>query len=396
MVERRLVTGRLLVASVVTGIAAATSAANAAYLTTYVTGDSGPSNKVFSVTMDPAVADSASVSIAVTHPTKTLDGIDFDLSAGAALGTVALGSPTSPGSVEKANVLTGSVGAAYVADATVIAPVPPPGAPAWVSTVLTTPFFSDYLYYVENQFGFAAGAPHRIIRHNVLTALEDRVYVGAEVNLEGLEIVDVAGTKRLFFFAQDPGDATKRALMAVDLAGGIATPGTAVVKIGGLFKAPASTDGSDELDYDSGSGLLFGTNIRNGEVIAFDPAANAVVGSPGALAGRFIDGTQVSAGAADGLGLLGRSVDGIRATGTGRLLFTGRGGVIGSIDIAGVLADGAQDADVLRMYDSVVAGSGYVFDDLTPLPEPSVGISFCIGALMLWAKRRSKPSDVRY
>ena len=59
-------------------------------------------------------------------------------------------------------------------------------------------------------------------------------------------------------------------------------------------------------------------------------------------------------------------------------MFVGRAGVIGAIDIGGVLGDGADDFDVYPLFTSSV----HIFDDLTPLvPEPSSLILSVLGAL---------------
>lgn len=92
--------------------------------------------------------------------------------------------------------------------------------------------------------------------------------------------------------------------------------------------------------------------------------------SPGST--HFIDGAQIAADLTpdDGLALLDNEIDGIRSTGDGHLVFAGRGGVLGSIDIAGVLGDGADGTDITRLWlSSLKAGvdSTVVLDDLTPL-----------------------------
>ena len=365
------------------------TSAKAESLRTYVTGDAGVSNVIFKIDFDPAVVDSGFVSVAATHPSKALDGIDFVLSGLASPGEVAVGSPTPPGAVTHFNVFAGTLLPPFVADATSIAPALPPVA-AQVSTILTTPSFSDSIYYVENQFGFAPG-PHRIVRTSVSTGLEGVVYDGfgdGVVNIEGLEMASDGGGLRLYFFARDTAVGTNRALYSVPLTGGGIASGPAVKHLGGLFAGPGG-DGSDELDFDPFTGFIFGSNIRNGEVIAWNPIAGVAITSPGATTNRFIDGSQVAGGAADGLGLLSREVDGIRSTGSGRLIFAGRGGVIGSISIGGVLGDGAGNADLVRIYDSAIAGTGYVFDDLTPLiPEPSTAASLSLGLLLIWRQLR--------
>ncbi len=320
---------------------------------TWVTGEVPGADVIFEVVFDPRLAYSALVTIAVAEPRGIpLDGIDF------VPGTleVAVGSPA--GVIPHYDLPPGAILPDFIADTDLIA-VPPAGPGTWPSTVLSTP---THFYYVENQFGFGATPSHRIIRKPWPGGPEEVVYDGAVhglSNFEGLEIV--AG--RLFFFAKDPGPPDKRALISIGLAGGGTWDGLPFeLEIGALTEAPGPpTDGSDELDFDPSHGLIFGTNIIDGEVIAFDPFADLEVSSPGAV--HFIDGVQVAASVGD-LALLGGEVDGIRAIGNGYLVFTGKAGVMGSIRIAGVLADGADDGDLTPL---VVMPGMLSFDDLTPV-----------------------------
>jgi hypothetical protein len=202
------------------------------------------------------------------------------------------------------------------------------------------------------------------MRKSFAAAPAEVVYDGAAhglKNFEGLEFV--AG--RLYFFAEDPFLPTARALVAIGLTpGGLWNGLPPAVHVGGLFEDPGSTDGSDELDFDPPSGILFGTNIENGEVVAYAPFAASEVSSPGAV--HFVDGGQVAA-SSGALGALGGEIDGVRSVGNGWLVFTGKAGVIVSLSIAGVLADGADDSDARVLF----AMPGLVhFDDLTPIVRP--------------------------
>jgi hypothetical protein len=238
----------------------------------------------------------------------------------------------------------------------------PPGLPGTQpSTVLSTP---GHVYYVENQFGFGATPLHRIVRKSWAPGPAELVYDGGPhglVNFEGLELVG----PRLYFFAEDPVMPSARALMSIGLGpGGLHDGMPPALAIPGLFEDPLSTDGSDELDFDVSSGLLFGTNIENGEVIAWDPFGGIEVSSPGAA--HFVDGAQVAA-SAGALAALGAEIDGIRSVGNGWLVMSGKGGVIVSLDVAGVLADGADDGDARVLVS--MPGLAH-FDDLTPILRP--------------------------
>jgi len=215
----------------------------------------------------------------------------------------------------------------------------------------------------------------------------DIVFPGAGlVNFEGLEIVGGG----LFFFARDVIDPSKRALYRVGLTGGGTWDGAAPARLlGGLAAAPAG-DGSDELDFDPVTGRLYGTNMINGEVIYWDVA--------GASGGFLITALDITTGG-PALARLGTAkLDGIRATSTGFLIVTGLDGVLASINLSGIAADGLDDADIKILYDSVPLGTGFHFDDLTPLadvPEPATtGFTALCLALMggAWTRWRRKPN----
>lgn len=353
----------------------------AGIITTYVTGAVGGGlDVIFRVSLDAEIAGSASVSIAV-HETRGfgLDGIDFVPGSG---GTkVVVGVPA--GKITQYDVGTGATLPDLISDTTAIAV--PPGSPTHPSTVLST---STDLYYVENQFGFDGSAVHRIMQKPFAGGPEKVVFDGSApgagglVEFEGLEIVD----GRLYFFAQDPPPApaaTTRALMSIGLAGGVWDGLAPKIEIAGLKRGgvggpgPGLSDGSDELDFDPFSGLLFGTNIINGELIAFNPFTGMefIPGVAGSMS-HFIDGGHPLTAP--------YMIDGIRSDGTGHLVYVGRGGIIGAIDIDSVLTFGAADSSSVY---SLFTDPSYTFDDMTPLsvPEPStfallsMGVVFLIG-----------------
>jgi hypothetical protein len=321
---------------------------------TWVTGEVPGADVIFEVRFDPRIEYSARVRVKVVEPRHVpLDGIDFVPGAP----EVAVGIPAKI--IAHYSLATGAVLPDFIPDTDAIA-APPASPGTWPSTVLSTP---THFHYVENQFGFGATVSHRIMRKDWGGGPEEVVYDGALhglKNFEGLELLP----PRLYFFAEDPLMPTKRALISVGLTGmGLWDGMPPVVEIGGLTEDPASTDGSDELDFDPVSGLVFGTNIVNGEMIAFDPAASAEVSAPGAV--HFIDGAEIAASTGS-LGLLAGSIDGVRSVGNGWLIVTGKAGVILSVEVAGVLADGADDADVKPL--AVIPGTS--FDDLTPVVRP--------------------------
>lgn len=323
---------------------------------TYVTGEVPGGDVVFRVRFDPRVPFSALVSVAAVESRGfALDGIDF---LPGSTGTVVVGAPT--GKITRYDVITGATLPDLVPDTDLIAVPPAPGG-TWPSTVLSTP---THAYYVENQFGFGGTGSHRIIRKPFAGGPEELVFDGVPhglVNFEGLEL----GGGRLYSFTADPFVPDKRALISIGLAGGVWDGAPPAVEVGMLWEEPGpATDGSDELDFDPTLGLIFGTNIENGELVAFSPFLDVEVSSPGAL--HFVDGGQVAASTGN-LALLGAEIDGIRSNGKGRLVFCGKGGVIAVIDAFGVLADGADDGDVVPL---VIAPPGIHFDDLTPIIGP--------------------------
>ncbi len=365
-------------------------AVRADIMTTYVTGETPSDDDViFKVTFDPAIAGSGVVSVAVTETRGFgVDGIDFVPGTGGAGGVA--GAPT--GKITKYNVKTGAILPDLIGDTSAIGPAST-GSPTHPSTVLSTP---THVYYVENQFGFDGSTDHRILRTPFAGGPVEVVFDGSGtfmggdlVEFEGLEIVG----DRLYFFAQDPAGPAARAMMSIGLDGaGLwdgAAPEANIVGLGRSSMAagsgPGISDGSDEIDFDPGSGLLFGTNIFNGEFIAYDPFLKVEV-VPGFLgsSSHFIDsGHLLSAGF---------EIDGIRSDGAGHLVFSGRGGIIGAIDIGNVLTMGAADpTSVYSLFDG--SGAGYVFDDLTPLmavPEPSAFLILCVaaGTMALWQRRK--------
>jgi hypothetical protein len=323
---------------------------------TWVTGELGASDVIFEVRFHPRFAGSAKLKVVVTDPRGALDGIDFVPGAP----EVVVGMPT--GIISHYDLTTGAILADYVADTDLVAP-PPMGPGTHPSTVLSTP---GHVYYVENQFGFGATMSHRLMRKPFGPGPVELVYDGAAhglKNFEGLE--GVAG--RLYFFAEDPFLPAARALVSIGVGPmGLWDGFPPAVHVGGLFEVPGSTDGSDELDFDAHSGLIFGTNIGNGEVVAWDPFAGLEASSPGAL--HFVDGGQVSA-STGALAGLGGDIDGVRSVGNGWLVFTGKAGVIVSLSVPGVLSDGADDGDARILYTSPVPGMVH-FDDLTPIVGP--------------------------
>lgn len=317
---------------------------------TWVTGELFASDVVFRVRFDPARAGSARLSVAVVEPRGAIDGIDF------VPGTLEVAATLPTGTLAHYDLVSGAVLPDFLPDTDAV-PTPPATPGTHPSTVWSTPF---HAYYVENQFGFGATSSHRIVRRPWAGGPTEVVYDGGVhglKNFEGLE--GVAG--RLYFFAEDPGLASARALISIGTSGGLWNGLAPTVHLGGLFEGPGSTDGSDELDFDAASGLLFGTNIVNGEVIAWSPGAGIEVHSPGAL--HFVDAGQILA-SSGALSALGGEIDGVRSVGDGWLLFSGKAGTLVSLSVPGVLADGADDGDarVLLALPGTVS-----FDDLTPI-----------------------------
>lgn len=322
--------------------------------TTWVTGELSGSDVIFRVTFNPRIAGSAVVDVAVVEARHlALDGIDF-----APGGTsVVVGLPAKI--IAHYDVLGGSTLPDYIPDTDAIA-VPPATPGTHPSTVLARP---AHFYYTENQFGFGATASHRIIRKSWGPGPAELVYDGVPHGLENFEGLEILGP-RLYFFAKDPFLPSARALVSIGLTpGGLWSGAPPLVLIPGLSADPSVGDGSDELDFDPASHLLFGTNIVNGEMIAWDPLAGVEVSAPGAA--HFIDGAEIAA-STGALGALDGEIDGLRSVGNGWLVVTGKTGILASIDVAGVLADGADDGDV-RVLASLAGAS---FDDLTPIVRP--------------------------
>lgn len=385
-------TALVLIASVVCLLTC--SSADATIFKTYITGETDPGTAgekhvIFTVTFDPAVPLSGTVVTTLEDSVHRLDGIDFIPGTGktevVAAGTHLVG---ADGFVGRYDVAAGVVLLPSYFPSTKSAPVPPPRT-THPSTVKAT---DTHFYFVENQFGFEAADPHRIMRAPFgaappIPAAEvvlDSASSGGLVQYEGIEIHD----GRMYFFALDPATADpalKRALFSVPLSPGGLPTGAPVKKLGGLTRGsgltgvgPSVSDGSDELDYDPFTGLIWGTNIISGELIAYDPVADvgAVVVSAG----------DVTGGDPGGLGLLGMTINGIRSTGDGHLVFVGLEGIVASIDLSGFIGGGGlglgtiTDADVKAL---IFAPGDYAFDDLTPLdvvvPEPSTFLLLALG-----------------
>ena len=345
--------------------------AGAAPFFTYVTGEALGGDVIFKVTLDPTIAASATISTAATDA-RRLDGIDF---LPGSTSSVSLGAQTPGGGCAIAGFdFSTSTGVSYV---------PATGAGTKPSTVLNN---AGHVYYIENQFGFGGGA-HRIMRTpfggppGTTELVFERTGI---VNLEGLEIH--AG--KLYFFAADPATAGTRALFSAALTAGVVAGATVPAKLLGGLKAAPAGDGSDELDWDPFTGYIFGTNMINGEVIYWNPAA---------MTGGFLISPADLATAAPGSGVARFStakLDGIRATGDGYLVLTGLDGVIASIDIVGAFA-GVDAGDVKILYDGPgFSGTPSIhFDDLTPLvPLPTPGSLCLVGiglASICFSRRRS-------
>ncbi len=348
--------------------------ASAVLFRTFVTGEDPLGDVVFNVTLDPAIAGSATIAVAVRDSVR-LDGIDY---LPGSVREVAVGAQVAGGGeITRYDVFAGTVLPDFV---------PATGAGTRPSSVLTETPTGSHVYYTETQFGFGAGL-HRIMRTPIAgpAGSTDLVFDGSAVgagglvDFEGLELV--AG--RLYFFARDNVVSTDRALYSIGLDGAGLWDGAAPSNHLGGLTAAAAGDGSDELDFDPFSGLIFGSNVINGEVIWWDPF--------GASGGFLITGAEILAGGPDLLRLASAQLDGIRSTGDGYLVLTGIDGVILSIDIAGAFA-GVGDEDVTILYDRLVEESDFRFDDLTPMnviPEPTTIVLIGLGlAALARTKRR--------
>jgi len=407
-------------------IGAITAHSDAKPLVTYITGDTPADGQVvFRAQFDSAVKDSAILTIVAkeSDPALRLDNIDF-VPGSSFSEVVVTAQSAGDGALTRYNVKTGAELPDVISSTNAVA-VPPPSGASRPASIVPDPT-GTYYYYTENQFGFAGGT-HRMMQVPIGGGVEKVAYDGLGdglVEFSGAEIIE----DRMYFFAHDPaGPAAERQLYSVPLdAAGIAS-GPAVLEVFGLDRssgvaiaAPGSSDGSDEMDFDPSTGLLYGTNIGTGETIGFDPATGPAIGV-GALP-FHIDDALVTAAAAvtvdDGLGLLSgvatppgvfldgpeRQIDGIRPDGDGHLVVMGHNGVMVSIDIKGVLVDGADDSDIIRLFNADFPGAGttigfspvgLAFDDhtvLAPVPEPATIVVWsalaaaCFG--LGWRRRR--------
>ncbi len=339
---------------------------------TYVTGESSGADVIFRIEFDTEIPLSGVATIAVTDSRMlSLDGIDYV--PGTSDTEVVVGMP--PRKIGHFDVSAGTVLADYISDTDAIdASTPPPVPNSWPSSILVT---DTHFYYVENQFGFGTTTDHRIIRRAFAGGAEELVFDGVATapflegeeleNFEGLEQVDLGEQDgiRLFFFAEDPFSPPDRWLVSIGLVGGVWDGMEPFIELDGLTGSPL-LGGADELDYDPFSQLLFGTNIITGEIIAYDPVISEAFVPPGGTPPFFISPAQVLSGATDGLGLLGLEIDGIRSDESGRMVFSGRGGVVGAFDIASIGTSGATDAAVYAL----VLDPSLTFDDLTPMTPP--------------------------
>ena len=400
--------------------------AEALPLVTYITGDTPADGQVvFRAAFDPAVKDSAVLSIAASESDSglRLDNIDFVPGSGftEVVVTAQRSTPVN-GALTRYNVITGAELGDVISSTNAIAIAPPSGE-SRPASIVPNPEGTHY-YYTENQFGFA-GATHRMIRVPIDGGTEEVVFDGSAsggtlVEFSGVEILD----DRMYFFAHDTtGPAAERQLYSVPLGAGGLASGPPVLEVSGLDRSlggggsgPGVSDGSDEMDFDPSTGLLYGTNISTGETIGFMPGTGPL--AVGALP-FYIDPALVTAAAAittdDGLGLLSgvttvgaagpvRQIDGIRPDGNGHLIVIGHNGVMVSIDIGGVMGDGADDLDIIRLFNKDVLTAGLaigfdrtdvMFDDHTILapnnlviPEPSSFLLACFGLGFIHQRRR--------
>ncbi|MCP4002800.1 MAG: hypothetical protein GY725_01265 [bacterium] len=311
----------------------------------FVTGEDGATDVIFSVTFDPQVPGSAVV-FPILGTSIRVDGIDFVPGTTSEVVVGAQLEPGPGGEITHYDPIAGTTLASYV---------PSTGGSSKPSTILST---LSHAYYILNQFGFA-GTTHRIIRTPFAgpAGTTEIVFDGSDpnagslVNLEGLELVG----STLYFFALDNAAAPGRALYSIGLSGGLWDGAPPAKLLSPLAGAPVG-DGSDELDLDENTGIIYGSNVVNAEVIYWDT---------GLSSGGFLIGPGVSILGPNTTKLAASPIDGIRATGDGWLVLTGLNGTIFSIDIAGVLA-GFDDGDVLVIEDNAAVS----FDDMTPLSLP--------------------------
>jgi len=424
---RPIVPGRLVLALLTISLVIAWAVpAQSKPLVTYLTGETPADGQVvFRVVFNSAVKDSAILSIAAseTDTDLRLDNIDFVPGSGFSE-VVVTAQGVGNGALTRYNVKTGAELPDVISSTNVV--VPPPGA-SRPASIVPNPAGTHY-YYTENQFGFA-GPMHRMVRVPLggPAAAAEVVYDGAADGLVEFSGVEILGSTMYFFAHDSAGPPDKRQLYSVPLGGGGLAGGPPVLEVLGLDRssglpvsAPGFSDGSDEMDFDSTTGLLYGTNIGTGEIIGFEPGTGPIDASIAGSLPFHIDDAVITAAAAitvnDGLGLLSgvatpggpfdgpvRQIDGIRPDGDGHLVVAGHEGVLVSIDIAGVLADGPDDGDIIRLFNRDVAGAGFtigfsrdglLFDDhtiLAPVPEPATIVIWSIlGALALALSRRRR------
>ena len=127
-----------------------------------------------------------------------------------------------------------------------------------------------------------------------------------------------------------------RALIGIDLdpATGLwdGLAGSVSKEIGGLAADPAVGDGSDELDTDESTGIIYGTNIVSGEILILDATASLLITAADIL------------GSTGNLSLLAPGVDGIRADYEGHLILASMAGLLLSVDLAGIDFNGVDDS----------------------------------------------------
>lgn len=404
--------------------------AQAVLLTTYITGSHMGTPVVYRAIFDPAVKDSLVLSVAVSDPLLAslggrLDNIDFvpGSSFSRVVATAQYGGAAPNGALVHYDVVAGIRLADFVPSTNAVA-VPPASGTSRPASIAPNGA-GTHFYYVENQFGFA-GITHRMMRAPIAGGPEEVVFNGLSGRVGGGTLVEFSGVEivagRVYFFARDvAGPAHERQLYSVALGGGGLGAGAATLEVAGLDRSsaftgaagvgPGASDGSDELDFDPVSGLIYGTNIATGETIGFAPGSGPFA-SPAGLP-FYIDGGSVALaanafGTDDGLGLLSgvatpfilpilggdppRRIDGIRPTDDGlHLVVIGHDGVVVSIE--------AGTGAIIRLFNADVLGAGLSlgldrssigFDDHTLLapaaiPEPATAVLgvLAIGGLLL-------------